>query len=164
MHDLPLHAALTAGLHWLYDTEQPDDAWMQHLGQPIYATDNRRLTFAPVGADNLPVIVLDVSWPLWTKHPSGDMAPGNPLAPTELPRLAAELEHRGFEVRSTWNGFPAHSGSVGLVQPARPSQCAAVERYRAGCLLHPERSVFCECVPWRAGFRRAIYPSALIPA
>ncbi|MHA4776037.1 hypothetical protein L1085_016195 [Streptomyces sp. MSC1_001] len=161
---IPISAALTAGLHWLYETEQPDDAWMQHHGQQIRITGNRYLTFTPTGADNLPVIAINVSRPKWTKDPRGYLVPGNPIAPDELPRLAAELEHRGFTVRSTWNGFPADTGSVGLARPAHPSQVAAVERYRAGCQAHPARSVFCECDAWHAGFVRAVRPVALATA
>ncbi|MFB7832044.1 hypothetical protein [Streptomyces sp. NPDC056056] len=161
---MPLSDALAAGLRWLYETEQPNDAWMQHLGQSIPVADNRSLTFAPSGANQLPVIAIEVSWPTWRKGPAGDLVPGNPLAPNELPRLAAALEQRGFSVRSTWNGFPAHSGSVGLARPAHHSQYAAVERYRAGCREHPARSVFCECDSWHAGFTRAVRPLALISA
>ncbi|MGA5869295.1 hypothetical protein [Streptomyces cinereoruber] len=159
---LTLNDALTLALHWLYETEQPDDAWMTHHGQWIPVTGNRHLTVTPTGAENLPVIVVNVSQQTWTKGPDRDMWPGNPVAPDELPRLAAELERRGYAVRSTWNGFPAHTGSVGLVRPAHPSQVAAVARYRAGCLEHPERSVFCECDAWRAGFRRAVGPMPLL--
>jgi hypothetical protein len=161
---IPLADALTAGLHWLFETEQPDNAWMQHHGQQIRITGNRYLTFTPTGASNLPVIVINVARPVWTTAPQGDMFPGNPLAPDELPRLAAELEQRGHAIHSTWNGFPAHSGSVGLARPAHPSQVAAVDRYRRGCQEHPVRSVFCECSSWRTGFQRAIPPAALAAA
>lgn len=164
MHRFPLAAALDTGLRWLYETEQPTDAWMSHHGHQIPVTNNRRLTFAPSGADQLPVVVIHVAQPLWRRHPEGDMCPANPLAPDELLRLTAAVKQHGVPVRMTWNGFPAHSGSIGLARPAHPTQYAAVERYRAGCQEHPMCSVFCDCDSWRAGFRRAIYPSALIPA
>ncbi|MFH8581692.1 hypothetical protein [Streptomyces zaomyceticus] len=161
---LPLAEALTAGLHWLYETEQPDDAWMQHHGEQIPVIGNRFLAFVPTSDGGLPVVVIGVVKPKWKEGPRGDMVPTNPLTPIELPRLAAELEQRGYAVRSTWNGFPGATGSVGLARPAHPSQVAAVKRYRAGCQEHPARSVFCECASWRAGFERAICPSALTTA
>ncbi|MFC9736214.1 hypothetical protein ACFWG5_34315 [Streptomyces hydrogenans] len=161
---LHLADALTVGLQWLYETEQPADAWMQHHGQWIRATGNRHLTVTPAGAENLPVIALNVTRPTWTKHPDGDMYPGNPLAPNELARLADRIRWRGYAVRATWNGFPAHTGSIGLAQAAHPSQVAAVDRYRAGCQEHPARSVFCECDAWRAGFRRAVLPRPFVSA
>lgn len=161
---LPLAEALTAGLHWLYETEQPTDAWMQHHGQQIPVIDNRFLAFIPTSDGGLPVIVIGVAMPTWKEGPRGDMVPANPLTPIELPRLAAELERRGYAVRSTWNGFPGATGSVGLVRPAHPSQVAAVDRYRSGCLEHPARSVFCECEAWRAGFGRAVAPLPLLAA
>ncbi|MHA4774736.1 hypothetical protein L1085_009560 [Streptomyces sp. MSC1_001] len=159
---LPLADALTAGLHWLYETEQPADAWMSHHGQQIPTTVNRFLAFVPTAVSSLPVIVIGVVKPAWKEGPRGDMVPTNPLTPIELPRLAAELEQRGYAVRSTWNGFPGATGSVGLARPAHPSQIAAVDRYRAGCQEHPERSVFCECEAWRAGFGRAVAPLSLL--
>lgn len=161
---LPLAEALTAGLHWLYETEQPADAWMDHHGQQIPVTDNRFLAFVPTAVSGLPVIVIGVVKPTWKEGPCGDMVPTNPLTPIELPRLAAELEQRGYAVRSTWNGFPGATGSVGLARHGHLSQIAAVKRYRAGCQEHPARSVFCECESWRAGFERAIRPSALASA
>ena len=149
---------LDAGLHWLYETAQPDDAHAQHHGEQLAADGNRTYRFVPVGAENLPVIVVDVAKVEYKPGPDGDMVPANPLEPGELEALAAELERRGFPVRSTWNGHPAISGSVGLARPAHPEQIAAVERYHAGCLEHPRRSVFCDCEAWQAGFRRVVRP------
>ncbi|MET9728466.1 hypothetical protein [Streptomyces zaomyceticus] len=161
---IPLSAALTAGLRWLYETEQPSDAWMNHHGEQIPVLGNRFLAFVPTSVGGLPVIVIGVVKPTRKEGPRGDMVPTNPLTPIELPCLAAELERRGYAVRSTWNGFPGPTGSVGLARPAHPSQVAAVDRYRAGCQEHPARSVFCECDAWRAGFVRAVRPVALAAA
>uniref|UniRef100_UPI003F493083 hypothetical protein n=1 Tax=Streptomyces sp. CA-141956 TaxID=3240051 RepID=UPI003F493083 len=148
--------ALATGLQWLHHIEQPDDAWMHHLGPGITTTHNRRLRFTATGADNLPVIVLEVAKPTWTENPHGDTCPGNPLTPLERDQLADQINALGYAVTTAWNGFPAHSGSVGLARPAHPTHVAAVNRYRRGCPTHPERSVFCECDAWRAGFRRAV--------
>ncbi|MGW5003301.1 hypothetical protein ACWEP8_37235 [Streptomyces hydrogenans] len=161
---LTLDDALTAGLRWLYDTEQPDNAWMQHHSQQIHAAGNRFLAFAPTSNVALPIVVIGVTKPTWKDGPHGPTVPANPLTPTELPYLAAELERNGYAVRSTWNGFPGHTGSVGLVRPAHLSQVAAVDRYRAGCQEHPARSVFCECDAWRAGFDRAAPPRPFVSA
>lgn len=161
---LALGDALTVGLRWLYDIEQPADAWMHHHSQQIPIAGNRFLAFAPTSTVALPIVVIGVTKPAWKEGPRGDMVPGNPLTPAELPGLAAELERRGYAVRSTWNGFPGPTGSVGLTRPAHPSQVAAVDRYRAGCQEHPARSVFCECDAWRAGFDRAVLPHPLVAA
>ncbi|MBI0300466.1 hypothetical protein JBE04_39930 [Streptomyces sp. PRKS01-29] len=152
-------AVLDAGLRWLYETEQPDNAHAQHHGEQLAADGNRSYSFVPVGARSLPVVVVDVAKVEWIDNgPNQLMTPANPLEPGELETLAVELERRGFTVRSTWNGHPAITGSVGLARPAHPSQVAAVERYRAGCPEHPQRRVFCDCEAWRAGFRRAVRP------
>ncbi|TMU98072.1 hypothetical protein [Streptomyces sp. DASNCL29] len=151
-------AVLDAGLHWLYETGQPDNAHAQHHGEMIAADGNRTYRFIPVGAENLPVVVMDVAKVEYKPGADGDMVPANPLEPGELEALAAELERRGFTVRSTWNGHPAISGTVGLARPAHPGQVAAVKRYHAGCQQHPRRRVFCDCEAWRAGFRRVVRP------
>ncbi|MGW7617363.1 hypothetical protein ACWGLG_16155 [Streptomyces antimycoticus] len=159
-HQLPaLAAVLDAGLRWLYEAEQPADAWAQHHGEPIAAGGNRTYSFVPVGARKLPVVVVNVAKVEWIDNgPNQLMTPANPLEPGELEEIAAELECRGFPVQTTWNGHPGVTGSVGLTRPAHPSQVAAVERYVAGCQQHPKRSVFCECETWRAGFRRVVRP------
>ncbi|MDX3230568.1 hypothetical protein [Streptomyces sp. ME19-01-6] len=153
-------AVLDAGLRWLFETEQPADAWAQHHGEMIPADGNRTYSFVPVGARQHPVVVVDVAKVEWINNgPNQLQTPANPLEPGELQALAAELERRGFAVEATWNGSPgAITGSVGLARPAHPTQVAAVERYHAGCQQHPRRSVFCECEAWLAGFRRVVQP------
>ncbi|MFE3657237.1 hypothetical protein [Streptomyces sp. NPDC059165] len=151
----PADAVLTAGLCWLYETEQPADAHAQHHGEMLAADGNRTYSFVPVGARKLPVVVVDVARVEWIDNGPNELkTPANPLEPGELEALAAELERRGFPVDGTWNGHPGITGSVGLRRPAHPSQVAAVERYHRGCQDHPARSVFCDCEVWRAGFRR----------
>lgn len=151
---------LTAGLRWLYETAQPDDAHAQHHGELLAADNNRTYRFIPRGARNLPVVVVDVTKVEWVKSDPFTMEPLNPLEPGELEALAAELRRRGFDVYDTWNGgLGAITGSVGLARPAHPGQVAAVERYHRGCPDHPERRVFCDCETWRAGFRRVVRPT-----
>ena len=150
---------LTTGLHWLYETVQPDDAHAQHHGEMLAADGNRTYRFIPRGARNLPVVVVDVAKVEWTDNgPNQPNTPANPLEPGELADLAAELERRGYAVDGTWNGHPGITGSVGLARPAHPTQIAAVERYHAGCPEHPKRSVFCDCETWRAGAARVVRP------
>lgn len=146
---------LDAGLGWLYDTVQPDDAHQQHHGITIgLPSANRLYGFCPTGSANLPVVIANVAKPELRPY---DL-PLNPLAPDELFDLATELERRGFTVRTTWNGHPAITGSVGLVRPAHPTLVAAVERYHRGCVVHPERSVFCDCETWNAEGARIVQP------
>lgn len=146
---------LDTGLQWLYETVQPDDAHQQHHGITIsHPEANRIYGFCPTGAMNLPVVFVDVAKPEYRDH----LPPANPLEPDELATLAAELERRGFAMRTTWNGHPGITGSVGLVRPAHPSLVAAVDRYRRGCTVHPQRSVFCDCEHWTAEGRRIVHP------
>ncbi|MEW2302039.1 hypothetical protein AB0958_19035 [Streptomyces sp. NPDC006655] len=150
-----LATVLDAGLGWLYDTVQPDDAHQQHHGTSIGLPEyNRYYGFCPDGAEHLPVVVINIG--------KIRFLPGrlqeHPLTPCELDDLAAELERRGVPVRATWNGFPASTGSVGLARPAHPTLVAAVERYHRGCTVHPERRVFCDCEHWRAEGARIIRP------
>jgi hypothetical protein len=166
MTDQPttLAAVLDTGLRWLYETVQPDDAHQQHHGITIgLPAANRIYGFCPTGAENLPVVVVNVAKPELRPYE----LPLNPVRQDELPALAVELERRGFKVRVTWNGHPAITGSVGLARPAHPSLVAAVQRYHRGCTVHPERSVFCDCEAWRAeGARivRPVFEPAAIPA
>ncbi|WP_070014504.1 hypothetical protein [Streptomyces nanshensis] len=148
--------ALDVGLTWLYGTEQPAGAYVTHHGIVVHADDNRHYSFSPSGAENLPVVVVNV-----THVEYGDNLndpPKTPLDPGELETLADELAARGHTVRETWNGHPGISGSVGLADEAHPTLRAAVETYRKGCPAHPREGVFCACPEWRAASDRAIRP------
>jgi hypothetical protein len=153
---------LTAGLHWLFETGQQEDAHASHHGERLAADDNRSYRFIPVGVHDLPVVVIDVAKIEYALDADGYSVATNPLEPGEVERLAEELERRGYPVRDTWNGHPSTSGSVGLRTPAHPGQVAAVERYRRGCQEHPKRSVFCDCDAWRAGFTRVVRPAVVV--
>lgn len=156
-----LAAILDTGLGWLYDTAQPDDAHTDHHGIVLHLPDaNRWYGFCPTGARNLPVVCVDVTKVEYKFDRVGGSVPANPLEVDELESLADELRRRGFNVDDTWNGHPGVTGSVGLARPAHPSLVAAVDRYRRGCTDHPQRSVFCDCEEWRAGFRCVVRPAA----
>jgi hypothetical protein len=147
---------LTTGLRWLYETVQPDNAHQQHHGIVIgHPAANRYYGFCPAGARNLPVVSVNVAKAEYRQYGP----PANPLDPDELDALAEELRRRGFHVDDTWNGHPGVTGSVGLARRAHPSLVAAVERYRRGCPVHPQRGVFCDCETWRAQSRRAVRPA-----
>ncbi|MEV6841068.1 hypothetical protein AB0N17_42445 [Streptomyces sp. NPDC051133] len=151
---------LTAGLDWLYATEQPDNSHQQHHGITLgHPAANRWYGFCPTGARNLPVVSVDVSKVECKLDNDGDRVPANPLDPGELETLADELRRRGFDVDSTWNGHPGVTGSVGLARTAHPTLLAAVDRYHRGCLVHPQRSVFCDCEAWRAEAARIVAPT-----
>lgn len=155
-----LAAILDAGLCWLYDTEQPDDAHHQHHGIVLGLPDTNRLYgFCPAGWGNRPVVSVDVAKVEYKLDGDGDTIPANPLDVLELDALAAELKRRGFTPSSTWNGHPGVTGSVGLARAAHPTLTAAVDRYRRGCIVHPDRGVFCDCEAWRAGYRRILQPT-----
>ena len=155
-----LDATLEIGLRWLYRTEQPAGAVLQHHGMPLPATGNRKLRFCPAGANGRPVVVINVVNVEWGDPGQG---PANPLAAGELEALAAAIAHTGTPVAQTWNGHPGITGSVGLAHRAHPTLRAAVDRYRAGCPQH--HTVFCSrqgCSWYRDGNAKARYPRDLI--
>lgn len=106
---------LSAGLAWLYDTTQPDDAIPDHHGYGIRVGD-RRYRFIGEGANGLPVVVVSVAEPAYDKtHIDWPLL--NPIGgELEMEALASALTDLGWAVREWWNGS-AESGSVGLVQP-----------------------------------------------
>lgn len=155
-----LDTILAAGLRWLYETEQPTDAWQEHRGLLLRApASNRCYSFIPANDWRRVVVAVDVAKIEWIDNGPNELrTPANPLESGELEALAAELRVLGFEITSTWNGHPQTSGSIGLARPAHPSLVAAVDRYHAGCLAHPKRGVFCDCDAWRSGFARIVRP------
>ncbi|MFJ2780216.1 hypothetical protein [Kitasatospora sp. NPDC087315] len=135
----PVHRILIAGLAWLYDTEQPDGAILQHHGTTLGTHDNRHYTVTPTGAMNLPVFVVDIV-DMDFDFERSEPGPRNVLAAGELAALADTLAAFGAEVRTTWNGTGV-TGSIGLRRPAHPTLTAAVDRYHARCPTH--HNVFC---------------------
>lgn len=156
---------LAAGLRWLYGTEQPADAVLSHHGISVSDPDagaNRWYSFVPSGALQRPVVVVHVSRPEWAGTGTG-MYPANPLDVDELVAVQLDLATLDVVVHGTWNGFPGHSGSVGLTRPARPSLLAAVDRYRAGCADHLGQ-ILCswDGCPWyAAGEARIVRPQLI---
>jgi hypothetical protein len=155
-----LKAALRAGLHWLYATEQPPDALIERRGATIN-TAERSLRFMPISANGNPLIVvdlLDVHWGI-----SGFSPPLNSLPPDELPILATELTALGVPAGA--QHYHGITGTIALDAPAHPSLLDAVRRYDHGCPRHDTQ--LCEApvrhggkgCPWRAtGHHRAVWP------
>ncbi|GAA2107967.1 hypothetical protein [Streptomyces synnematoformans] len=141
-------AILAAGLAWLYETEQPDDAILQHHGETLSRPDsNRWYGFCPAGWDGRVVISTHVGKVEWTGE-GGGRRPANPLGPGELDAITAELAGLGAEVVSTWNGHPGTTGSLALARPAHPTLLAAVDRYRRGCPNHTGPLCSWDGCPW----------------
>lgn len=154
---------LDTGLDWLFNTAQPDNAHTDHHGIVLGLPEaNRRYGFCPAGYRSRTVVVVDVAKVEWIDNgPNQLQTPANPIEPGELAALAEELRTRGYEIGSMWNGHPGVTGSVGLVQEAHPTLVAAVDRYRRGCTVHPQRSVFCDCEHWTAEYARTVRPTLL---
>ncbi len=151
-------AALAAGLAWIYETEQPDDAIPAIHGYSTQVAD-RILRFIGAGYEGRPVVVVDVAEPVYAHPgPSADLL--NPLGgAAEMDALAAAIRAAGREVGHWWNGMGT-TGSVGLATPAHPSLLAGLRRYSAQCPTH--RSVFCSangCTWLRDGLRRTAQPA-----
>lgn len=150
-----LHSTLEAGLTWLYDTPQPEDAILQHHGVALPAVANRQLKFCPQGWAGHPVVVIGVAHVQWDDPYE---PPKNPLAQGELQKLASMISRS--PIARTWNGHPGITGSIALTLPVHPSLRAAVDRYRAGCPEHD--SVFCTrthgCSWFREGNTKIVTP------
>lgn len=153
---LDVTPALSAGLHWLFDTEQPDGAAITHHGLILPSMTNRLFRFIPEGALGRPVVVVEVAHVEWVQR-GLYQEPGNPLDPSELRDLAAMLARLGANIEAMWNG-KGTTGSLGLTRPAHPSLLAAVTRYGTGCPEHPKESVFCECDWYRRGRALLVTP------
>lgn len=154
---------LVAGLHWLFDTEQPEGAVQPHHGVVLPAVDNRQFGFIPAGWSRRAIVTVDVAKVRY----DGDGMPTNPLRPDELHDLTEQLATLGADVVETWNGHPSITGSLALSRPAHPTLLAAVALYRAGCPTHPRVGVFCDCGWFAAGdalVARPSVPSSLATA
>lgn len=144
--------ALTAGLKWLFETEQPEGAMASHHGEDVRDQDgNRRYSFVPRGSrsNRAPVVVVNV---LDKKYEERDQYRelANGLDEGEMDAVAADLEALGYTVIDRWNGSTGgETGSLALEGSAHPSLLAAVALQQAGCTNkgdeHKTGSVFCGC-------------------
>lgn len=160
-HDI-FDAALTAGLDWLYHTEQPAHALVERCGVRI-TTSTRRLRFLPMGLDGAPVIVVELE-PA-RMHIREAHRAACTLSENELSALADTLADRGLH--------PGHChlhddhGAVAMQDLAHPSLRAAVARYSRGCPWH--HTLVCDApisaggqaCPWHTdGHNAAIWPTS----
>ncbi|GAA2401485.1 hypothetical protein [Mycolicibacterium llatzerense] len=154
--------ALTAGLHWLYHTEQPAQALVERCGVRI-TTSELRLRFLPMGLDGAPVIVVELK-PARMSLREAHRATCD-LAQTELATLAATLTDRGLH--PDHGHLHGDHGAVALQDLAHPSLRAAVARYSRGCPWH--HTLVCDApisaggqaCPWHAdGHNAAIWPTS----
>ena len=152
--DVQTHrGVLRSGLAWLYETEQPEAAILQHHGDGLASRGNRSVRFIPTGWGGRVVIVVEVAKVDYGTDP-GARGPRNPLAVDELDAFIALLADLGHAVVHRWNGHPAATGSLALAEPAHPSLRAAVARYHAGCPCH--RTTLCRCGWYGEGHRHVI--------
>ncbi|MGD9989399.1 hypothetical protein [Pseudonocardia sp.] len=139
--------ALDAGLRWLFDTEQPDNA-LAPFAASLDAAE-RHLTFNPawhpIGQPARPRIWLS-TWPI-----------------TELSDRELVAFKRALAARVPVHSTPARDGWL-LARDAHPSLLAAVGRhYDPGCPEHGNRQ--CELrddCPWRPEGRAALRPPAVV--
>ena len=154
-----VRTALSAGLHWLYHTVQPETALVEHRGVRLPAPP-RILRFLPVSDAGKPVVVVEVA----VHRRQGQFGgPAEVLDDAEILDVAAELaSHNVTIIRQDNHRLTA---TIVLAQPAHESLRAAVGRYAAGCPYH--HSLVCDApisahgpgCPWRTtGHRAAIWP------
>ncbi|MGB8407145.1 MAG: hypothetical protein WCE30_24100 [Mycobacterium sp.] len=104
------------GLHWLYDTPQPDEAVVpqQDRGQELMSAGGWRFSFIPAGPSGVPVIVVDSS-----------CSPQR-LSQVDVDELAGHVDDFGETVRRARLSGP--QGILELDRPAHPSLLCAVDR------------------------------------
>jgi hypothetical protein len=140
-----------AGLDWLYRTEQPGNAILQHHGVQ-HASGPVAFGFCPLGAEGAPVVS---AWPV------------RPLTgPDDFPSLTADetaavrdlITSLGGRIRQEWRGGFQHreASCFGMADPAIVSLRQSVSRYRAGCPEHG--SVFCKCSWYSTGHALVVMP------
>jgi len=155
-----VRAVLAAGLSWLYDTVQPHGAIVSHHGV-FRILGERSYRFIPANITNpggLPVVVCAVARPHFDENNQWRLT--NPIdGPAEIDAFAALLAELGPPVVDRWNGQEGcTSGSLQLGRRAHPTLLAAVDTYHAGCLEHPQHSVFCRCGWYQAGTALSVDP------
>lgn len=153
--------ALTAGLHWLYHTEQPAQALVERCGVRI-TVPTRSLRFLPIGDDGTPLIIVDAHMP--RRAPACSSPAPCTLPKAELAALADELTTRGMPP-ARWH-YHGSTGTMVLSIPPHQTLRAAVDRYSHGCPWH--HSLICDApvgsggqaCPWHInGHNAAAWPS-----
>jgi len=116
--DLRAHLpTVLVGLHWLYDTPQPDDAVLvDGAGQTLASAGGWRFTFVPANPSGTPSIVVD---PAASLHP---------LSQRDIDELAEHVDDFGEPVRRAY--LSGARGILELHSKAHPSLLSAVARTR----------------------------------
>lgn len=150
---------IKAGLDWLYRTEQPADAILQHHG--IQHLDGGVVfSFAPRGWNGGPVVAA------WPARPLSDPEDIPALTPAETREIAGLLAAAGARISQQWKGGIHHRAAAcfGLAEPAIESLRRAVGNYAAGCPEHAR--VLCDwepphgqnCAWYRTGYALVVMP------
>jgi len=119
--DLRTHLpTVLVGLHWLYDTPQPDDAVLLHgESQVLASASGWRFTFNPTDGAGSPAIVVDAE------------ASGHAISHDDIDELAGHVDDFGESVRRAY--LSGTRGVLELHRHAHPSLLSAVARTRGGC-------------------------------
>jgi len=122
---------LRAGLDWLFDVAQPDDALCTQFGRSLDVPEaNRRLSFGPItfgrGATCIVYSVINVR-----REDERSWSPAlNGFATGEHVAFADAIRALGYDIVSAWSGKTGSTtGSVSLSREPHPSLWAAYLRY-----------------------------------
>jgi hypothetical protein len=150
--------AMAMGFHWLFVTEQPEGALIQHHGWSLRA-EEYQLGFVPQAWEGHVVIVLDLGDNQFRDEDGQRLPPGKfrGLSSREISRARRAIQKLGGDIISEWNGEGCASGSFALSNLPQASLVAAVDRYRRGCReCNPDHgNVFCSDpshLAWREGW------------
>lgn len=116
---LSIHlSTVLTGLHWLYDTPQPDGAVvpLEGLGQDLTSAGGWRFRFIPAGSSGTPSIVVDTS------------SSRRRLSQIDVDELVGHIDDFGETVRHAH--LSGLQGILELDRPAHPSLLSAVARAR----------------------------------
>lgn len=156
---------LRVGLPWLWDhRQQKRGALIQHHG--VHSRAGRcGLGICPAGADNMPVVVLEISAPRIYAGPL-DIAK-NVLTEDEVASFRTLLlraaPRSGVDVKKEWNDAGCLSGSFMLTRRAGAAVLELVRTYHKGCPDYDGRkhSLLCgwDGCPWFGdGYGKARLP------
>jgi hypothetical protein len=148
---LKLRNLADQGIKWFSTAEQPDHAVMSHHGPPLGRIGDLAIgMFCVEAGTRLGDWVAEVSCVGLTL----ECVCGSPSWRNEFRFSESQVDEilRTFPEHAThWNGVGC--GTMTIVLPCeRGPVFDCVERYRAGCPVHPKESVFCKCDDWRNGF------------
>lgn len=153
-------ATIHRGLAWLYETVQPDDAIVFHLGPTSCVVNHRHYGFIPSVINGLPVVTMCLA----EEHKHARIRIGNedrlayPIHRAEVSAIQRAIETE-VTVQESWNGEGCETVSFRLSRPANPSLLAALKRYNDGC-QQCNGTVFCHDTShtWHEDFNKLVVP------